>query len=89
MTDAAAAGNSKLTKRLGVGYEECLDLGTIVYIAIDGKYAGYILIPDRIRGGGKRHRGWHQQATSKKAADNVAAMLGIDKVYPDQYLKAE
>lgn len=44
-----AAGNAKLMKRLGIDYKECHHIGTIVHLAIDGVYAGHILISDMIK----------------------------------------
>ena len=40
-----AAGNAKLMKRLGIEYKDCHHVGTVVHMAVDGKYAGHILIP--------------------------------------------
>lgn len=85
-----AAGNAKLMKRLGIEYHDCSHVGTIVHVAIDGKYAGHILISDVI----KEHAA-EAIATLKKSgiektvmltgdaknvADHVAAQLGIDEV---------
>ena len=42
-----AVGNDKLMKKLGVSYEESNEIGTVVHVAIDGKYAGNILISDQ------------------------------------------
>ena len=42
-------GNEKLMKEKQINFEKCDDIGTILYIAIDGKYAGYILIADKIK----------------------------------------
>ena len=44
-----AAGNAKLMERLGVDYIDCHSVGTIVHVAVDGKYAGHILICDMIK----------------------------------------
>ncbi len=41
-----AAGNGKLMKRMGVDYMDCHSSGTIIHIAIDGKYAGHVVISD-------------------------------------------
>ena len=43
-----AAGNAKLMKYLNVEYSECEEVGTIVHVAVDGKYAGHILISDKL-----------------------------------------
>lgn len=88
-----AAGNYKLMERLGVDYEECQDTGTIVYVAADGMYAGYILISDRIKATAENAIRQLKAAgikktvmltgDAKKTADMVAAKLGIDKVYSE------
>ena len=44
-----AAGNAKLMKYLNVEYSECEEVGTIVHVAVDGKYAGHILISDKLK----------------------------------------
>ena len=46
---SVAAGNYKLMKKLGLSYSETDKVGTIVHIAIDGRYEGYILISDKIK----------------------------------------
>lgn len=85
-----AAGNAKLMKKLGIEYRECSHVGTIVHVAIDGKYAGHILISDVI----KEHAAEAIAALkksgiektvmltgdAKNVAENVAAQLGIDEV---------
>lgn len=85
-----AAGNAKLMKKLGIEYHECSHVGTIVHVAIDGKYAGHILISDVI----KEHAAEAIAALkksgiektvmltgdAKNVADHVAAQLGIDEV---------
>ena len=50
----AAAGNTKLMNRLGIAYQDCHHVGTVVHMAIDGKYAGHILISDIIKPHEKR-----------------------------------
>ena len=64
---AVAAGNSKLMKKLGVQYCDCHSTGTIIHMAVDGQYAGHIVISDVV----KPH---------SKEADSVAAELGVDEV---------
>ena len=46
---AVAVGNTKLMERLGIHAVECHQVGTVVHVAIDGAYAGHILISDRIK----------------------------------------
>lgn len=85
-----AAGNAKLMKKLGIEYHDCSHVGTIVHVAIDGKYAGHILISDVI----KEHAAEAIAALkksgiektvmltgdAKNVADHVAAQLGINEV---------
>ena len=85
-----AAGNAKLMKKLGIEYQECSHVGTIVHVAIDGQYAGHILISDVI----KEHAAEAIAALkksgiektvmltgdAKNVAEHVAAQLGIDEV---------
>lgn len=85
-----AAGNAKLMKKLGIEYHDCSHVGTIVHVAIDGKYAGHILISDVI----KEHAAEAIAALkksgiektvmltgdAKNVADHVAAQLEIDEV---------
>lgn len=85
-----AAGNAKLMQKLGIEYHDCSHVGTIVHVAIDGKYAGHILISDVI----KEHAAEAIAALkksgiektvmltgdAKNVADHVAAQLGIDEV---------
>ncbi len=88
-----AAGNYKLMNELGVQYEVCEEIGTIVYVAVDGKYAGYILISDRIKDTAAEAISSLKQAgikktvmltgDAKKTADAVAAKLGIDQVFSE------
>lgn len=85
-----AAGNAKLMQKLGIEYHECSHVGTIVHVAIDGQYAGHILISDII----KEHAAEAIAALkksgiektvmltgdAKNVAEHVAAQLGIDEV---------
>ncbi len=85
-----AAGNAKLMKKLGIEYHDCSHVGTIVHVAIDGRYAGHILISDVI----KEHAAEAIAALkksgiektvmltgdAKNVAEHVAAQLGIDEV---------
>ena len=90
---AVAAGNSKLMRKLGISYQDCHSVGTIIHMAIDGKYAGHIVISDVV----KPHSGEAVAALkksgvaktvmltgdSKRVADQVAAELGIDEVHSE------
>ena len=90
---AVAAGNSKLMRKLGISYQDCHSVGTIIHMAIDGKYAGHIVISDVV----KPHSGEAIAALkksgvaktvmltgdSKRVADQVAAELGIDEVHSE------
>ena len=87
---SVAAGNGKLMTKLGVGYQDCHCVGTIIHMAIDGQYAGHIVISDVVKPHSKeaiqRLRRAGVQKTvmltgdSKRVADSVAAELGVDEV---------
>ncbi len=88
-----AAGNDKLMKNLNIPYHDCHQTGTIIHMAINGAYAGHIVISDIVKP--------HSQAAiaslkaagvektvmltgdAKKVANQVAASLGIDEVYSE------
>ena len=88
-----AAGNRKLMQRLGVTCEECREVGTVVHIAVNGAYAGHILISDRIKPHAKQAIAALKSAGVKKTvmlpgdrervAERVAAELGIDEVHSE------
>ena len=88
-----AAGNSKLMDKLGVEYTDCSKVGTVVYVAVDGKYCGYILISDALKptsvSAVKAMKDCGVRKTvmltgdSKKVADAVAKELGADEVYSE------
>lgn len=88
-----AAGNSKLMDKLGVEYTACSKVGTVVYVAVDGKYCGYILISDALKptsvSAVKAMKDCGVRKTvmltgdSKKVADAVAKELGADEVYSE------
>lgn len=90
---SVAAGNGKLMKRLGIPYIECHHVGTIIHMAIDGKYAGHIVISDVMKPHAKealealRRAGIEKTVMltgdAKKVADQAAAALGIDEVYSE------
>ena len=88
-----AAGNAKLMKRLGISYQECHHVGTVVHMAVDGKYAGHILISDIVKPHAKEAIAELKKAgitktvmltgDSKRVADQVAEELGIQEVYSE------
>ena len=88
-----AAGNGKLMDMLGIKYTECKQVGTKVHIALDGKYAGHILISDVIKPTSKQAIAELKSAGVKKTvmltgdasdvAKQVADELGIDEVYSE------
>ena len=88
-----AAGNHKLMEKLGISYHSCHSVGTIVHIAIDGQYAGHIVISDVIKPHSKeavaalKHAGVEKTVMLtgdvKKVADRVASELGISEVYSE------
>ena len=87
---AVAAGNSKLMKKLGVQYCDCHSTGTIIHMAVDGQYAGHIVISDVVKPHSKEaieqlKRAGVQKTVmltgdAKRVADSVAAELGVDEV---------
>ena len=93
-----AVGNDKLMDRLGVTYIPCHSVGTILHIAIEGKYAGHIVISDRIKPHSKqaiealRAAGVQKivmlTGDADKVARQVAETLGVDQVY-SQLLPAD
>lgn len=88
-----AAGNAKLMKRIGAEAIDCHCVGTIVHIAIDGSYAGHIVISDMVKPTAKRalerlksegvRRTVMLTGDSGKVAEDVASKLGIDGVYSE------
>lgn len=88
-----AAGNSKLMKRLGIAYRDCHKVGTIIHMAVDGAYAGHIVISDVIKPNAekavKRLKKSGVEKTvmltgdAKAVAEQVAETLGIDEVYSE------
>ena len=87
---AVAAGNAKLMKRLGIEYKECHHVGTVVHMAIDGTYAGHILISDILKPHAKEAIHALKKAgisktvmltgDAKNVAEQVAKELGIEEV---------
>lgn len=88
-----AAGNDKLMRHLHVEYKDCHHTGTIIHIAIDGKYAGHIVISDMLKPNAKEAVSALKKSgitetvmltgDAKKVAEQVSASLGIDKVYSE------
>ena len=88
-----AAGNAKLMKSLNLSYTENTGVGTVVHVAVDGKYAGYILISDVIKDGAKeaiaslKNSGVKKcvmlTGDSKTVAEHVAGELKLDEVHSE------
>ena len=88
-----SVGNEKLMKEEKIDYKECTDAGTALYVAIDRKYVGYILIADSIKKDSKKaiqnlkKNGIKQTVMltgdRKQVGEVVAKELGIDKVYTE------
>ena len=88
-----AAGNHKLMEQLGIDFIDCHSVGTIIHMAIDGKYAGHIVISDVVKPNSKQaieqlHRAGVTKTVmltgdAKKIAASVAKELGVDEVYSD------
>ena len=88
-----AAGNDKLMDAEGVNYIECHSVGTIIHMAIDGEYAGHIVISDVIKPDAReavaalKKCGVRETVMltgdAEKVAKSVAASLGIDRVYSE------
>ena len=88
-----AAGNGKLMKKLNINYTDCHSVGTIIHMAIDGQYAGHIVISDIIKPHSKEAIASLKKAgvnktvmltgDAKKVANQVATTLGMDEVYSE------
>ena len=88
-----AAGNSKLMEHLGIPYHDCHSVGTIIHMAVDGQYAGHIVISDVVKPHAKEavealHKAGVEKTVmltgdAKKVADAVAAELGVDEVHSE------
>lgn len=88
-----AVGNAKLMKKMDFSYSECHEVGTIVHVAVDGTYAGHILISDQLKPHAKQAIQDLKRAgitktvmltgDMKRVADQVAAELGIDEVHSE------
>ena len=90
---SVAAGNAKLMKRFGISYQECHHVGTVIHMAVDGRYEGHILISDILKPHAKEAIAELKKAgikktlmltgDSKRVADQVAKELGIEEVYSE------
>lgn len=88
-----AAGNSKLMKKLNIPYHDCHSVGTIIHMAVDGEYAGHIVISDIVKPHSKEAIAALKKAgvektvmltgDAKRVAEQVAGSLGLDEVYSD------
>jgi Cd2+/Zn2+-exporting ATPase len=88
-----AVGNAKLMKTLGLEFAECDKVGTVVHVAVDGKYVGYILIRDTVKPTSKQAIAELKKngiaktimltGDSKRVADSIAKELNIDEVYSE------
>ena len=88
-----AAGNDKLMERLGVPYINCHSVGTIIHMAVDGAYAGHIVISDAVKPHAKEaiqalkavgvRKTVMLTGDAKRVAGQVASELGIDQVYSE------
>ncbi len=86
------AGNTRLMEREGIDCQPAEEAGTAVYVAVDGRYAGYILIADVIRKDAKRLMRWMRRrdlsavmltGDNEQVAEDVAGELGIENVYAE------
>ncbi len=88
-----AAGNSKLMKKLGIEYKDCHSVGTIIHLAIDGAYAGHIVISDVEKPTSRQAISQLKKAgvektvmltgDAKAVADKVGADLGVDEIHSE------
>lgn len=88
-----AAGNDKLMKSLNIPFIGCHSTGTIIHMALDGQYAGHIVISDIVKTTSKKAVSLLKKigiektvmltGDAKKVADSVAGSLGIDEVYSE------
>lgn len=86
-------GNDKLMEQAKINYEKSTDIGTILYVAIDNKFAGYIVIADKIKDDSKKtieilkENGIKKTVMltgdKKQVGENVADILGLDEVYTE------
>jgi len=88
---AVAAGNEKLMERLHITWEQCTQIGTVVYLAVEGMYAGYIVIADAVKPNAKSAIELLKSAgiqnivmltgDNRATAEAIAKSLGISKVH--------
>ena len=88
-----AAGNSKLMTQMNIPYHDCHSVGTIIHMAVDGQYAGHIVISDVVKPHAREAlAALHKAGVSrtvmltgdaKKVAEAVAAELGVDEVHSE------
>ena len=88
-----AAGNSKLMTQLNIPYHDCHSVGTIIHMAVDGQYAGHIVISDVVKPHAREalaalHKAGVSRSVmltgdAKKVAEAVAAELGVDEVHSE------
>ena len=88
-----AAGNSKLMTQLNIPYHDCRSVGTIIHMAVDGQYAGHIVISDVVKPHAREalaalHKAGVEKTVmltgdAKKVAEAVAAELGVDEVHSE------
>lgn len=86
-------GNGKLMQKKEINYTKCNDIGTVIYVAIENKYVGYILIADKIKEDSKKAIQELKQnnikqivmltGDRKNVGEEVAKKLGMDKVYTE------
>ena len=88
-----AAGNDRLMRRLGIEYADCHSVGTVIHMAVDGRYAGHIVISDvakphareaiaALKAAGVR-RTVMLTGDRREVAETVAAELGVDEVHSE------
>ena len=88
-----AAGNSKLMEQLGIPYHDCHSVGTIIHMAVNGQYAGHIVISDVVKPHAREaiaalHKAGVDKTVmltgdARKVAESVAAELCVDEVHSD------
>ncbi len=90
---AVAAGNDRLMRRLGIEYTDCHSVGTVIHMAVDGRYAGHIVISDVVKPHAKEaiaalraagvRRTVMLTGDRREVAEAVAAELGVDEVHSE------
>ena len=86
-------GNGKLMERMGIAYQDCHGIGTVVHVAVEGEYAGHILIADKLKPHAKEAiLALKKSGVTKtvmltgdraRAAEHVASELGIEEVHSE------